>query len=241
MVRIGNSFPLGETAFDKVKHHVYHLVHHSLLSLSLSLSLSLFQTCSIVHAQDEYVSQLQNQIHDLERYIAFLQAANPNHPSLNDDTSSSDNSSSHDYRTSTKSHDLTARSHDHHSKKNRRSSTSSNSRPKKVTFAESDFSSGSVPLPSPASRSRLVGPTLKHVHQPVPDYRLSLTQLDGVDCTIDSKMWEWERLDPLGTGFPGDYIGDQGLSETDKVCMFREQCACTCELTTFTIFVHPSH
>ena len=42
-----------------------------------------------------------------------------------------------------------------------------------------------------------------------------MTQLDGVDCTIDSKMWEWERVDPLGSTLPGDF--DQGLSETDKV------------------------
>ena len=168
------------------------------------------------------MTQLQNQIHDLERYIAFLQAASPNHPSLTDDTSGSEpdsSSSSRDYYTPSKSHDHTARSHDHSSsssKKKRRSSTSNSGRPKKVTFAESDSSSGSVPLPSPISRSQLVGPTLGRTHQPIPDYRLSLTQLDGVDCTIDSKIWEWERLDPLGSGLPGDYV-DQGLSETDKV------------------------
>ena len=170
------------------------------------------------------MTQLQNQIHDLERYIAFLQAASPNHP-LTDDASSSelDSSSSRNYPTPNKSHDYTTRSHDRHassSKKKHRSSTSS--RPKKVTFAESDLPSGSVPLPSPISRSRLIGPTLGNRHQPVPDYRLSLTQLDGVDCTIDSKMWEWERLDPLGSGhgLGGDYV-DQGLSETDKVSRTR--------------------
>ena len=170
--------------------------------------------------QDEYVTQLQNQIHDLERYIAFLQAASPNRPSLVDDTSSSEpdsSSSGYDYHTPAKSHDHTIRSHDHSSSstKKRRSSTSSSGsrRPKKVTFAES---SGSVPPPSPISRSQLVGPTLGRTHQPIPDYRLSLTQLDGVDCSIDSKMWEWERVDPLGSGLAGDYV-DQGLSETDKV------------------------
>lgn len=170
--------------------------------------------------QDEYVTQLQNQIHDLERYIAFLQAASPNRPSLVDDASSSEldsSSSGYDYHTPAKSHDHTIRSHDHSSsKKKHRSSTSSSStsrRLKRVTFAES---SGSVPPPSPISRSQLVGPTLGRMHQPVPDYRLSLTQLDGVDCSIDSKMWEWERVDPLGSGLAGDYV-DQGLSETDKV------------------------
>ena len=168
------------------------------------------------------MTQLQNQIHDLERYIAFLQAASPNRPSLTDDMSSSEpdsSSSGRDYYTPTKSHDHTTRSHDHtSSKKKHRSSTSSSSRPKKVTFAES---SGIVPPPSPISRSQLVGPTLGRTHQPVPDYRLSLTQLDGVDCTIDSKMWEWERLDPLGSGLAGDYV-DQGLSETDKVSQTRQ-------------------
>ena len=165
------------------------------------------------------MTQLQNQIHDLERYIAFLQAASPNRPSLTDDNTSSSeldsSSSGRDYYTPPKSHDYTTRSHDHSSsKKKRRSSTSSsNSRPKKVTFAES---TGSVPPPSPISRSQLIGPTLGRTHQPVPDYRLSLTQLDGVDCTVDSKMWEWERVDPLGSGLAGDYV-DQGLSETDKV------------------------
>ena len=73
------------------------------------------------------------------------------------------------------------------------------------------------------SRSQLVGPTIRQGHQPIPDYRLSLTQLDGVDCTIDSKMWEWERLDPLGSDLPGDR-GDAGLSETDKVCYVCNLC-----------------
>ena len=158
--------------------------------------------------QDEYVSQLQNQIRDLERYITFLQASSPNPRPLTDDTSSSelDTSSSHD-SPYTKSHDL----HGHTpSSKKRRS--------KKVTFAESQPSpSVSLPPPSPASRSRLIGPTLGNRHQPVPDYRLSLTQLDGVDCSVESKMWEWERVDPLGSSLPPDYV-DAGLSETDKVC-----------------------
>ena len=72
----------------------------------------------------------------------------------------------------------------------------------------------------------------------MPDYRLSLTQLDGVDCTIDSKMWEWERVDPLGSTYPGDF--DQGLSETDKVSDYEfiggvDGCGI---LTIFTEFIY---
>lgn len=165
------------------------------------------------------MSQLQNQIHDLERYIAFLQAASPNARPLPDDASSSelDSSSPHDYHTPTMSHDPTTKSHDYRHRSSSSSSSAKKRRPKRVTFAESDSSSGTLPPPSPLSRLQLVGPTLGNRHQPIPDYRLSLTQLDGVDCTIDSKMWEWERVDPLGSSLPRDINGDPGLSETDKV------------------------
>ena len=33
---------------------------------------------------------------------------------------------------------------------------------------------------------------------PTPLYRLSMTQLDGVDCMVDSTRCEWEKMDSLG-------------------------------------------
>ena len=41
----------------------------------------------------------------------------------------------------------------------------------------------------------LVGPVLDRDNQPVPRYSLSLTQLDGVKCSVDTTMAEWEKTD----------------------------------------------
>lgn len=149
-------------------------------TLSSSLSLPLFLSLSLLSSlQDEYVTQLQNQIKDLERYITFIQTARPK-----------------------MSHDPHQESHDtnpHHQLPSPLALT--NSKPKKVTFADDldgNLEPDKVPLPSPLSRTKLVGPLVDKKRQPVPDYRLSMTQLDGVDCLMDNTMKEWEKVDSLG-------------------------------------------
>ncbi len=39
---------------------------------------------------------------------------------------------------------------------------------------------------------------------PVPRYRLSIAQLEGVECTIDATKCEWEKRDSFKRGFNQD-------------------------------------
>ena len=86
-----------------------------------------------------------------------------------------------------------------------------------MTFADDldgDLRPDIVPLPSPDSRHKLIGPFVEKTRQPVPDYRLSMTQLDGVDCLMDNTMREWEKVDSLGD--PLLYDGVQVRSVCDE-------------------------
>lgn len=134
------------------------------------------------HAQEEYVSHLQSQIKDLERYIVFLQAKHTSTPTTPDVEAPPTPRFSRDL-----SHDSTP-------------STPDSKRPSQPTIS----------LDKPAHMGR----GKKHVRfareswegafedPPAPLYRLSMAQLDGVDCVIDSTRCEWEKMDQLGRALP---------------------------------------
>ena len=134
------------------------------------------------HAQEEYVSHLQSQIKDLERYIVFLQAKHTSMPTTPDVEATPTPRLSLD-----SSHVATP-------------STLDSKRPSWPTIS----------LDKPAH----VGRGGKHVRfawesregpfddPPPPLYRLSMAQLDGVDCVIDSTRCEWEKMDQLGRALP---------------------------------------
>ena len=130
------------------------------------------------YAQEEYVSHLQSQIKDLERYIIFLQAKQTTTPDMEaPPTPQLSQDSSHVSTPST---------------------PNISNRPSWPTIS----------LEKPAH----VGRGGKHVRfaqeswevedPPAPQYRLSMTQLDGVDCVIDSTRCEWEKMDQLGRALP---------------------------------------
>ena len=131
------------------------------------------------------MSHLQGQIKDLERYITFLQTKQVSSPDSEHRHSLSHDHTSHDPT----SHDLTSphvltspvlvsphlTHRPHGISLDRQHSTS-----KHVTFAKEKWES---PYDNP----------------PVPQYRLSMTQLDeGVACAVDAKRCEWEKMDSLG-------------------------------------------
>ncbi len=131
--------------------------------------------------QEEYVGHLQSQIKDLERYIVFLQAKQST-PTTPDVEATPTTTLSHEW------------SHDHpttpHSVgRTRGQPTISLERPrapgigKRVTFARETWD-GVFEEP------------------PTPQYRLSMAQLDGVECVVDSTRCEWEKMDSLGKALP---------------------------------------
>ena len=62
---------------------------------------------------------------------------------------------------------------------------------------------------------------------PVPQYRLSMTQLDGVNCKLDNTQCELQRVDSLQTQFEGPskvclchiYIYNYVFEGPSKVCL----------------------
>ncbi len=180
--------------------------------------------CSLIMIpplQEEYVCQLQSQIEDLERYITFLQDAHPSKPtspitppqgsglplprSRDIDTGihvphhrSRDSKSS-----KKKSHDNTTKSRD-------RRHYPQHDDMKRVTFAESAHN-GEV---TPTTPIEMIGPFLRHGNQAVPEYRLALTQLDGVDCAMDASRSEWVQEGSLGEPLQGSKVGTDLLNST---------------------------
>ena len=117
------------------------------------------------------MTHLQSQIKDLERYISFLQTKQSSTPQ------------------SPRSHDLSSREatppvvsapHSYRPHPKALSLSGAGSKPKKhVTFAREEWD-GLCDEP------------------PTPQYRLSMAQLDGVECTVDSTKYEWEKMDSFG-------------------------------------------
>ena len=102
---------------------------------------------------------------------------------------------------SVESHDSVTESHDNEPKSHDNTKpVVIQPRPKKVTFAETieDDDRDLATPPSPLSRKELVGPFMRHGSQPVPRYRLAMTQLDGVECVVDSTRCEWGKQSSLG-------------------------------------------
>ena len=98
---------------------------------------------------------------------------------------------------SVESHESGIESHDNEPKSH---DSTKPPRPKKVTFAETieDDDRDLATPPSPLSRKELVGPFMRYGSQPVPRYRLAMTQLDGVECVVDSTRCEWGKQSSLG-------------------------------------------
>ena len=129
------------------------------------------------------MDHLQSQIKDLERYIVFLQAKQTSTPTT-PDVEAPPIPLSHGM-----SHDpTTPDSNDAERSLNRSTITLkqpslSNRSSKRVTFAQETWE-GAFEDP------------------PTPKYRLSMTQLDGVDCVVDATRCEWEKMDSLGRSLP---------------------------------------
>ena len=143
------------------------------------------------------MGQLQVQIQDMERYISFLQAGQPlRHPAPAATIRSHDpDSESHD----DEDDDTDSSPDTDRGTRIKRNSSLPNLK-KRVSFAEdhhSRYYDLATAPPSLASRGRLVGPVMERERQPVPNYRLSLTQLDGVHCSVDTSRMEWEKADSL--------------------------------------------
>ena len=169
------------------------------------------------------MEQLQNQIADLERYISFLQDAHPNRrPPQPVQNSGLPLPRSHDTDTKIhvphyKSHDSKIRkrskstgSHDHVTKSHDKSQdkpldpVSHEDKPKKAEPADEE-------TPTPTTPKDVIGPFLRHGDRPVPEYRLALTQLDGVDCVVDSSRFEWGKESSLGEPLQGSKVRDKSI------------------------------
>ncbi len=207
---------------DPIKSKVALPLHSQIISIIITLSPSL---------QEEYVSQLQSQIEDLERYISFLQDAHPVKPHPSKPPPSTKQGSglplprSHDIDTgihvphhrSRDSKSSKKRSHDTHSK-SQDNATSSDSGIKshypqredikRVAFAESARNNETTPT-APID---VIGPFLRHGNQAVPDYRLTLTQLDGADCSVDASRSEWGQEGSLGEPLQGSKVSTDLLN-----------------------------
>ena len=132
--------------------------------------------------QEEYVGHLQSQIKDLERYIVFLQAkqvSTPTTPNLEDPPTTS---LSHDSPRDPTTPEDARRSHGRPTISLAKPSRGAGGG-KRVTFARETWD------------GRFEDP-------PTPQYRLSMAQLDGVDCVVDSTRCEWEKMDSLGKALP---------------------------------------
>lgn len=132
-----------------------------------------------IRTKDELLTQLQTQVQDLERYIDFLRADPANHVQLHRSPLAPPPA-------------LTPASHPHTGHTHHPHDGTAPAKSKRVTFAP-DCKPGQaeVPPPSPDSRSKLVG--MGSSPPPVPSYHLSLTQLDGVRCSVDATMFETEH------------------------------------------------
>ena len=129
------------------------------------------------------MSHLQSQIKDLERYIAFLQVKQPSSPL---DYSRQEHVALPLFSPSATPSSATPRVlPDDAAKPLLSPEKDTKQKTKHVTFAddEKNFPFG----------DEFAGP--------VPQYRLSMAQLDGVDCTVDSTRCEWEKMDSLGSAF----------------------------------------
>ncbi len=156
------------------------------------------------------MSQLQSQIEDLERYITFLQDAHPNKrpppPSSRSSGLPLPRSRSHPHRSrgneKKRSHDPRDESRD--SSGSVKTHYPQHEDVKQVTFAESAHNN-EVTSP-PATPSDVIGPFLRHGDQAVPDYHLTLTQLDRAECCVDTARSEWNREGSLGTPLEGSKV-----------------------------------
>lgn len=135
-----------------------------------------------IKSKEEYVSHLQGQIKDLERYIGFLQAKQVSTP---------------DSECLTTPHDST--SHNSVSHDSMLGSCDSIKSPLKL------HPKPSLSLKGQLSKQAGVMEQWEGLQNdpPTPQYRLSMTQLDGVECAIDARRCEWEKMDSLGRSLGG--------------------------------------
>ena len=146
------------------------------------------------------MGHLQSQIKDLERYIVFLQAKQVSTPTtpMTPDAEAPSLPLPFPQHLRTLSHDT---SHD----------------PPTPIDADGTYKSPSISLEKPDSIGR-AGKRVTFAREtwegafedpPMPQYRLSMTQLDGVACVVDSTHCEWEKMDSLG----------RALQKTPRVCI----------------------